>query len=358
MFDIFVDHKYLWQIIATAIGTLMFCHFSLYLGTSLKLLDIPDEKAHSLHAVAVPLTGGIAVFISLIAGSLVGAFFLPADPIAGSSFTRAWFSSAMFGMLFLGLVDDRHQQSPRMRLICMLTLCATTVLLPVDLTIHSLQLPLLGWTLQLGAWSGPFMILCLMALINAVNMADGRNGVILGMGIVWCVALLLNASHLQSAFLAALLVGLCIALYYNLRGLLFMGDGGAYALAFTLGISAIWCHNQGAGSLSTSQVFSLFVIPVLDMTRLIFVRLARGQSPMSADHDHLHHRIERFVPWRYGLVIYLAMVALPIVIALSDPGMDFVGSLAALALYGVVWRMTRAHAQSPIGRKLNRVEGS
>ena len=159
LFDIFADHKYLWQIIATAIGTLMFCHFSLYLGTSLKLLDIPDEKAHSFHAVAVPLTGGIAVFISLIAGSLVGAFFLPADPIAGSSFTRAWFSSAMFGMLFLGLVDDRHQQSPRMRLICMLTLCATTVLLPVDLTIHSLQLPLLGWTLQLGAWIGPFMIL-------------------------------------------------------------------------------------------------------------------------------------------------------------------------------------------------------
>jgi UDP-N-acetylmuramyl pentapeptide phosphotransferase/UDP-N-acetylglucosamine-1-phosphate transferase len=105
-------------------------------------------------------------------------------------------------------------------------------------------------------------------------------------------------------------------------------------------------------------VVSLFVIPVLDMTRLIFLRLARGQSPMSADHDHLHHRIERFVPWRYGLAIYLAMVALPIVIAFSGPGMGFVGILAAFALYGVVWRMTLAHAQSPIGGKLNRVAGS
>ena len=62
---------------------------------------------------------------------------------------------------------------------------------------------------------------------------------------------------------------------------------------------------------------------------------------MAPDHHHLHHYLDRFVGWKAGLPVYLAMVAIPIVIGFSAPDMAFEGLAFGLLLYLAVWRVTR-----------------
>ena len=46
-----------------------------------------------------------------------------------------------------------------------------------------------------------FTLLCLLGLLNAVNMADGKNGIVIGMGLIWTVVL---AAHAPAAMLPVL----------------------------------------------------------------------------------------------------------------------------------------------------------
>ena len=60
-------------------------------------------------------------------------------------------------------------------------------------------------------------------------------------------------------------------------------------------------------------------------------RTLAGKSPFRADTNHLHHFLVRLMPWRLGLVFYVALVAVP-----SFLSWDFAeGNLvwAALSIY-------------------------
>jgi UDP-GlcNAc:undecaprenyl-phosphate GlcNAc-1-phosphate transferase len=62
-------------------------------------------------------------------------------------------------------------------------------------------------------------------------------------------------------------------------------------------------------------VVLLFLVPVLDSFRLTFVRLARGQSPMAGDRDHLHHHLQNRFGWPNGLYLYLLLALAPATLA-------------------------------------------
>lgn len=81
------------------------------------------------------------------------------------------------------------------------------------------------------------------------------------------------------------------------------------------------------------------------MFRLIASRVSLGVSPMAGDHDHLHHRLERYIGWRLGLPVYLALVGTPILIACSTPHMGTPGLIAAIVLYSAAWLVTRRYRQ-------------
>ena len=62
---------------------------------------------------------------------------------------------------------------------------------------------------------------------------------------------------------------------------------------------------------------------------------------MTPDHEHLHHYLDHFFGWKVGLPIYLAMVAVPIVIGFGGADLGFVGLAFGLLIYLAVWLVTR-----------------
>ncbi len=325
-------------------ATFVVCLSADKIGASLGLLDDPRAKSHGLHERTTPLVGGIAIIIPW-------AFILAAAPLLEAAPDQALLLKLLspvmalptFLIFCLGTVDDRYHLSARVRLWVKAVGYLGLVLLVERVRITALVVPSIRLYLPLGLFAVPFTVLSLIALTNAVNMTDGRNGLVIGMVLIWLGALILYFPPFAHPLLILLCFMLIVVAWFNLNGRLFLGDSGAYTLSFLIGILAIYVHGfpLSEGGISSSQLATLFAIPAFDMFRLIIVRLRRGVSPMSADHDHLHHRLDRYCGWQLGLPIYLMMVALPIWVALSGARSGMMGFATAALVYAFIWGLTK-----------------
>lgn len=297
--------------IVTFIATMACCEYAESIGRKLRVVDRPDglRKAHDRPT---PLAGGIA-----LAGPLAILLLLQLDLTPD----RAPFLAGLFvagaGCLLLGYADDRWTLRPGVRLAVAAVMFTGVVLLVPGLRLTELDMESQGlW--RLGLLALPATVLCAVTFLNAVNMADGKNGVVSGMGICWLYGLGCYAPAPLLPLFLLFTVCLVVVFMYNMAGHLFLGDSGSYFLAAVIGLIAIRLYNLEPG-LPLALAIIWFLVPVLDCLRLTVVRLWAGRSPFSADSDHLHHHLARRLPWRRALPVYLTLAAGPGFLATAIP---------------------------------------
>jgi len=318
---------------------------ALALGRLFGLLDFPDPSGgRKQHDNITPLVGGLAVVAAVI---LVVAMLLLQKGQAISVQTHlTWFVFGVSGMYLIGLTDDRFALGPKIRLAL-----AFIVLLLLVLYAPDFGLPFLRFSGTDRVWflddaGQGFALLCLVGLLNAVNMADGKNGLVSGICLIWSLTLLIRCPAPLLPVLVATIVALAVVMYFNLRGKLFLGDGGSYALSGIFGLLAIYIYNHEFAVVRADHIAVLFAIPVFDTIRLMAVRIRRGQSPFAGDRTHLHHYLALRWGWpKKGLFIYLALVAVPNVLTLLWPGLGLVWLGMALAAYVIVLTDAQRAAQ-------------
>lgn len=309
------------------------------LGRRLGLLDFPDpDGGRKRHERVTPLVGGAAVALSALAAAAITALGTPLT--APPAQHLGWFAATVAMMFLIGIADDRFGLSARVRLLLALAILALVVIEAPDFSLSFLRfsgqtdLWLLGEPLGIG-----FALLCLVGLLNAVNMADGKNGLVLSLGLIWTVVLAFRLPPVFVPVLAGTGVAMAVTWWFNMRGRLFLGDGGSYAISAIFGLLAVYAYNRDFAIMRADDVAVMFAIPVFDTIRLMVTRVAAGRSPFEADRDHLHHRLHRQWGWPLGLLIYVAMVAIPNAGALIWPGSGLGWLLLSAALYGaVMWR--------------------
>jgi UDP-GlcNAc:undecaprenyl-phosphate GlcNAc-1-phosphate transferase len=229
-------------------------------------------------------------------------------------------SAVVAGMTIIGILDDRHSLSPRARLLASFALFGIAAYIEPIFNVRVLDFEYPSLTLGLGTrgLAIAFTILCCVGLVNAVNMADGKNGLVIGLCIGWLTLLAMRAPSNFLLLIVVLIAVLFVLLAFNLRGKLFLGDGGAYGLATAIGIIAIAIYNSpgphATRAIAAEHLVLLFAVPVLDSFRLTFSRLKRGESPASADRDHFHHHLQDRFGWPTGLYIYWIAAIFPAVI--------------------------------------------
>src|SRR5699024_6107037 len=145
-----------------------------------------------------------------------------------------------------------------------------------------------------GEWAIPFTVLCTVLLINAVNMADGSDGLAGGLSAV-ALTMLLAAGVLGGAsrsflgvtgvLLAAVVAFLC----FNLRlpgrryATVFMGDSGSMMLGFALAWLSVYLAQVEQVDIYPISIAWILVLPVLDVVTLYVRRIMKGRSPFTAD---------------------------------------------------------------------------
>ncbi len=255
----------------------------------LGLVDHP-LSARKTHVDPTPLAGGAAItFAALIAGAIL----LPAsrDLIA--------LAAASLLLLVVGELDDRFDINWRIRITAQ---AAAGLVLYVwgGVRVESIgnALGLAGHTL--GVLSLPFTVLATVGITNAVNWADGVDGLAGSLSLAALGMLVAASIYAGNAALATDLMQMagCVMgfLAFNLRSpwrpraSVFLGCG-----AEILGLWVAWASfrlTQTPGH-PVTPVLAPFLIaaPVIDCLVLIVRRLRARRSPFSADHDHMHHRL-------------------------------------------------------------------
>lgn len=256
------------------------------------LIDKPGGRKN--HDREVPLIGGLAMFLGFaMAIMMIEASLRP-------------FASLVVGMgilLMVGVIDDLIDMSASAKLAAQV-LVAVLMVSWGEVQVHTLG-DLVGVKLiNLGEWAIPFTVLCTVLLINAVNMADGTDGLAGGLVAV-ALAMLLAAGILGGASKAFVgVTGILLAsvvgfLCYNLRvpgrrcASAFMGDSGSMMLGFALAWLAVYLGQVENVAIYPVSIAWILVLPVLDVLTLYIRRIMKGRSPFSADREHLHHVLLR-----------------------------------------------------------------
>ncbi len=317
------------------------------IGIALELLDHPDgADGRKRHAGVIPLVGGIGVAGAAVAAATFGWLVWPdAEP----AMHLGWLALTVASMFFIGMADDRSHLPPMLRLGAAMLILYLVVSDAPDFSLHFLRFTGQDNLLLLDGWLGiGFTLLCLVGLLNAVNMADGKNGIVIGLGLIWAAVLAVHAPLSVLPVLAAAGVALAVMWRFNMANRLFLGDGGSYAVSALFGLLAIYNYNHGFETLRADDVALLFAVPVFDTIRLMAARVLQGRSPFVGDRDHLHHHLHARIGWPRGLWVYLAMVAVPNIAALARPGFGLLWLALSLLAYVGVMLTTRFRA--PAGR--------
>ncbi|MDJ0725968.1 MAG: MraY family glycosyltransferase [Prochloraceae cyanobacterium] len=288
------------------------------IGLRLGIVDRPNKR--KIHQNPTVRVGGISIFTGTIAALLVvwglGGFgVLPPE--------QEWeiwgIVLGSVGFFAIGFADDLFNLRPLSRLA--MQFAVASVSWQMGVKIQFLSIPFHG-LVPLYWLSLPITVIWLAGMANAINWIDGVDGLAAGVSGIAAVVLLIMTLFVDrpaAALIAAALAGGSLGfLRYNFNpAQIFMGDGGAYFMGFTLaGIATI-------GLVKTTAVtavilpYLILAVPIFDMSAVILSRLSRGKSPFRADNSHLHHwLLASGVPQRltvlfiYSLTLWVGCLAL------------------------------------------------
>ena len=248
-----------------------------------QLVDLPG--ARKVHTHAMPRCGGIAMTLGAFVPVLL---WNHKEPLV-----QGWLAGALILVSF-GLADDFRDLRPRWKFLGQIA-AALVVILWGGVKIRKLG-TLAPDDFLLPGWAAvPLTLLAIVGVTNAINLADGLDGLAGGICLLTftCIGYLAYIEgDTVNGLVALALVGAIFGfLRYNTHpATVFMGDTGSQLLGFSA-VTLSLDLTQGNTALSPVLPLILVGIPVLDTLTVMATRIARGRSPFAADRNHFHHNL-------------------------------------------------------------------
>lgn len=267
--------------------------FNKNIAQLLNLYDRPDH-IRKLHKTKVPLTGGIIILLNASIALILfftGQISYEISKIFKNDNDVVVLFISIILFFLVGFFDDKFNISATKRFLFVLIMLIPIIHFSDDITIKQIRLSFTDHTLNLPyiisiLWS----VLCFLLFINAINMFDGINFQVGLYSIYLSLFFILNNYFLL--FFCFILIGLVTFIILNYQFKSFLGDSGAYLLAFIFGYFFIKMYNQ-TDFIRADQIVLFMIIPGLDLIRLFIIRILNGYNPFTPDRNHLHHILSK-----------------------------------------------------------------
>jgi UDP-GlcNAc:undecaprenyl-phosphate GlcNAc-1-phosphate transferase len=303
------------------------------------LTDAPGPR--KVHSVPVPRVGGPAMAAGLMAATLL--------TVELNHVVRGFLLSVAVLLLF-GLWDDRVTLGYRTKFagqVIAVALCMIVGGVQIgSLTIGSVEV--------LPEWASTLVtFVFLLGITNAINLADGLDGLAGGMVLLCLCAIGVFAAisgHTTVMTVALIEAGAVLGfLRFNTHpARIFMGDSGSQILGFSVGVLALLATQGETSPLSAALPLLLLGLPITDTLTVMLTRIRAGRSPFAADRNHLHHRLLAlgFAHREAVLLIYVLQVGLVLLAYFLRFESDSEVIIAFCLFAGIVlWLLQRASSR-------------
>jgi UDP-N-acetylmuramyl pentapeptide phosphotransferase/UDP-N-acetylglucosamine-1-phosphate transferase len=263
--------------------------------------DHDVDGVQKFHSIPVPRVGGIGVIIGLFAGQSA-VFFLEPEV-------------AIFGFLVIttaipafaaGLIEDLTKRVSVSKRLLVVAMSAVTGGFLLGSWLTRLDIPGVDYLMTFSVVSILVTCFAVTGVANAFNLIDGYNGLASVVAIIILSGLAYVAHQVGDYYIlisALAIIGAILGfLVWNYpRGLIFLGDGGAYLIGFLIAELSILLVARNP---LVSPWFPLLLVfyPIFETVFTIFRRIFIGKThPGLPDAGHLHQLIyRRVVRWAAG----------------------------------------------------------
>ena len=272
------------------------------------LVDLPD-RSRKFHKRPTPITGGIGILVALL---ISGKLYIDLNNLTGyvPEFTFQLMVISI-PLLVLFLFDDFKGLRPLLRILIQIFL-SIYLIISTDIYLESLG-NLFGFgEINLGVFSIPFTVFCVVGIMNAFNMMDGINGLCSGCAMLALIFMGFYSGLIYDSMLVLIIGSMIGFVLFNLgffgkKREVFLGDSGSNLVGFWVAWVAIYASQSEIYSIEPITVLWFVAIPLLDCIGLIFARTSTGKSWSTAGRDHIHHKLMKKFNSKNTLIIILSI---------------------------------------------------
>lgn len=268
------------------------------------IIAVPSDR--KVHQDPTPQAGGVAILVGVLAAFLAALAFPHLRDLFTGSRELLGIAGAATLVTLIGAIDDHRELRPGTKLAGEVVAGGLLVLGGVEVIYF--WFPGLGTVALSPDLSALVTILWTIAVINAVNLIDGLDGLAAGVVVIASASLLVYAvsstplEATPTELLMLVVAAACIGfLPHNFHpASIFMGDAGSMLLGLLLASGTV----LGFSRTDEPRFVDVagFVVPVLlpvlvlaiplaDAAFTVFRRVKGGRSVFHGDKEHLHHRL-------------------------------------------------------------------
>lgn len=289
------------------------------IAIAINIVDRPDGK-RKLHLKPIPLLGGVALFFSFWTVVFYIAYFtnLFSKQINLVELWGIFLGSLL--IVLMGVADDKYSLPVWLRFV--VTMLAVFIVLFMGVELDKITNPLggvikldsvglyLSW-INVAITIGDFLVfIWLMGMMYTTKILDGLDGLATGIAMIggFMIFFLTQTKKFfqpDVGLVALIFAGVCLGfLIFNFHpAKIFLGEGGSLFIGFILGILAV----ISGGKIATALL--VMAIPILDLIRVIYLRIRNHRHVFEGDREHLHFRLRDAGFSERGTVLFLYAVA-------------------------------------------------
>lgn len=254
------------------------------------------NSPQTYHKKSTSRFGGIAIFLPLLIISLSSNF--PEYQFLGLALLC---STPIF---ILGLIDDLNFAIHPFIRILLAVPSPIMYFFLLELRIESVSIPAIDFLLSYELFGLMFLVFAIVGIVNAFNIIDGFNGLLLAFCIMLILSMILvngfRADLNWITYIVAIFFAILAVFIVNFPfGKIFLGDGGAYLLGALIPVGLIKFTFDN--DFSPWYVLAVLIYPVTEVLFSIYRKvLIRSKSALEPDGLHFHMLIYKKVTKRIG----------------------------------------------------------
>jgi UDP-GlcNAc:undecaprenyl-phosphate GlcNAc-1-phosphate transferase len=283
---------------------------------------VDDPGGRKIHSLPIPLAGGPAIVSAILVAAACCAVLVSISLLDPSTSERMRYGfihrtgqlmailSGGLAMFSLGLLDDRYEFSPGIKLFGQLLVGFLVAASGIRITLFVPSI----------VFSYAVTIFWIVTLVNAFNFMDNMNGLCAGLAAIASLIFGVSAA-VRGEYLVAGMAFLCCGAFcgflpYNFpRASSFLGDSGSHLAGYIIAVLAIlprYYSSKHPHALAVFTPLLVVALPLYDLASVVLIRWRLGRPFYVGDNNHLSHRLVRrgLTQIRAVELIWLAAVLL------------------------------------------------